>query len=438
MEAMRKLPTPPLWLFGLFEALQVVLATALMVALPVLGITLARSLSAFDPEAVGVLAGQVWLAIHASPLNLPGGDDWFHLVPLGFTLIPFLLAWRAGRRLAQGAYPSQLWQGLAAFTLGCAAAAVAVAAFAQGDPGTQVWAGVSAGVLMGVGSLAGCYAEARSATRMIGVDLETLVEQLSQQLKWAGSYLWAVLRGGAVAAVAGLGLSAALLAGWIAFRWMDIANAYQELGAGLWGGIGVTLLHLGLVPNVVLWTLAYTTGAGFAMGSGSPVGPLAAELGSVPEVPLLAALPASVLEYSWAVLTLPLTAGVIAGWWLMREGENHFDDWCQLKLKLRPVSLTVSTAALGLLTGLVAAALLVGPLWLSHISLGIGRMTDIGPHAGLAAGMFGAWTAVGTIVGYLAAPATALTRRRRAARRSVDGPARTKEPGDSAESFSSS
>ena len=424
IEGMRRLPTPPLWIFGIYEAVQAILATALLVALPVLGFTLADGVSGFDPEAAGTLAAQVWLVVHAAPLNMAdiGAEPaagWFHLVPLGFTLIPFLLAWRAGRRLAQGAYPYQLWQGLLAFTLSYAGAGVGLAAFAQDDPGAQVWAGVAAGTLVGTGSLCGCYAEARSATRMIGVDLEARVEQYSQQLKWAGAYLWAVLRAGVVAAVAAVGLSALLLAGWLGSQWMQIANSYQQIDAGIWGGIGLTLLHLGLVPNAVLWTLAYAAGPGFSMGAGSPVGPFSTELGAVPEVPLLAALPHQVHAFSPVVLALVLLAGVAAGWWLMREGENHVDDWCQLKLRFRAVSLTLSTLTLGVLTGLVTSGLLIGPLWLSHISLGMGRMNDVGPHAAIAAGLVGAWVAVGVMLGYLLVPATAPSRRRRAARREV-------------------
>ncbi|WP_120003253.1 DUF6350 family protein [Nesterenkonia muleiensis] len=416
MGMMRRLPAPPLWLFGLFEAVQAVLVTTLLVALPVLGTALARHWGDFDPLASSELAAQVWLVIHAVPLNLeaegPGG--WFHVVPLGFTLVPLMLSWRAGRRLAQGAYPHQLWQGLLAFTALYAGAAVGLAHFSLADPGTLVWSGVAAAVLTGLGSLAGCYAEARSATRMIGVDLEAKVESLSQQLKWAGAYLWAVLRGGTAAATAAVGLSSVLLAGWLSWRWMDVVNSYQELDAGIAGGVGLTLLHLGLAPNLLLWTLAYSTGAGFTMGSGSPVGPLETELGAVPAVPVLAALPDEVYDYSLATLAVPVLAGFIAGWWLMREGENHFDDWCQLKLKFRPFSLTVSTVTLAVLTGLVAGGLLIGPLWLSHISLGIGLMNDIGPHAGLTAGLLAAWIAAGTAVGYLlTAAAKLLVPRRR-------------------------
>lgn len=417
LKMMRKLPTPPLWLFGLFEAIQAVLATVLLVVIPVTGISLARNWQGFDPLAAGELAAQAWLVIHAVPLYLSEGETgWFHLVPLGFTLIPVLLAWRTGRRLAQGSYPSQLWQGLALFTAGYTAAGVGLARFAAQDPGTMVWAGVACTAVVGIGSLAGCYAEARSATRMIGVDLEARVEEFSQHLKWAGAYIWAVLRAGLVASVAALGLAAVLLAGWLAVQWMEVANSYQELGAGIFGGLGLTLLHLGLAPNMVLWALAYSTGSGFTLGTDAPVTPFTTELGGIPEVPVLGAVPQEAYTYAPAVLVLPVFAGVIAGVWFMREGENHFDDWCQLRLKVRAVSMTVSTLVLGALTGAVAAVVLIGPLWLSHISLGVGRMTDIGPHGMLTALLLACWVGLGTMIGYLAAPGVkmiSLPRRRR-------------------------
>lgn len=433
---MKKLPAPPLWLYGLFEALQAVLATALFVAVPVLGISIARTFGHTDVESTAELAGQIWLVLHGVPLHLPpeltGGDiaGWFHLVPLGFTLIPFLLAWRAGRRLAQGAYPQQLWHGLAVFSAGYAAAAVGISIFADQLPSTAVWAAMAAVLITGVGSLAGCYAEARSATRMIGRDLEARIEAVSQQLKWAGSYAWSVLRGGTVAAIAAVGFSALLLVGWIGAQWMDLVNAYQEFDAGIWGAAGLTLLQLGVLPNMVMWTLAYSTGGGFMAGTDAPVTPFRSEVGEVPDVPLLTIIPAEAHTYAPAVLAVPLLAGAVAGWWLMREGENHFDDWCQLKLKLRPVSLAASTLVQGLLTGVVAALLLILPLWLSHISLGVGRMTDLGPHAAVTAVLLGAWTALGCVAGYLLAPATALSRRRRAARAQVE------EDPDAEEAFS--
>ncbi len=422
------MPALPLWLLGLLEAVQVLLATALLVVLPVLAMSLAGGFEEIDLAFVSGLAAQIWMVVHGVPVELvialedgalgegvtiPDGG-WFHLVPLGLTLVPLALAWRAGRRLAQGAYADQLWQGLLPLVLAYAGAGAGLTVLAQ-DTAFEVHpelAGLCAALLMALGSLGGCYAEARSWTRMIGVDLEARIEEFSQQLRWAGSYAWAVFRAGVVACVVAVGLASLLLAGQLAVRWMDVVNVYQQLDPGFWGVIGLTLLHLGLLPNMILWALAYSTGAGFAMGTGTTVAPYAVELGPLPAVPIMGALPAGAAEYSMAVLALPVLAGVAAGWWLMREGENHLDDWFALRISLRPLSLTLSTLALGLFTGLAAAALAVGPLWLSHISLGVGRMTDLGPDAPLAAAMLGAWVGLGAIIGYLLAPAAHQVRRR--------------------------
>ena len=423
-----RLPSPPLWLVGLLEAAQVVLTTVLLVALPVLAMTWGGGFTEGNAGFIASLAAQIWLVLHGTPvelvvmlpegalgegLEIPDGG-WFHLLPMGLTLIPAALGWRAGRRLARGAYTDQLWQGLATLVLGYAAAGAGFSHLAVGESfrAEPHWAALCAALVVAVGSLSGCYAEARSWTRMIGVDLEAKVEELSQRLRWAGYYAWAILRAAAVACVAAVGLSAALLAGQLALSWMEMVNIFQRLDPGVWGILGLTLLHLGLAPNMVFWTLAYSTGAGFSVGAGSTVAPHAVELGAVPAVPVLGALPQAPGEATLAVLLLPVLAGVVGGWWFMREGENHLDDWFALRIPFRPVSLALSTLCLGVLIGAAAALLAVGPLALSHISLGVGRMTDIGPEALTAAGLLGLWVSAGSIIGYLAAPAAHQVRKR--------------------------
>lgn len=411
-----RLPTPPLWLIGLVEAAQILLITMLLVGIPVLAMSLAGGVSAFDLDSVLSLAAQVWLVLHGTPvelvvtleagalggaLDVPGGG-WFHLVPLGLTLIPLWLGWRAGGRIARGSYSDQLWQGLLPLVLTYAAGAAGIAWVAQAEAfQVMPWlAALCAAVLMSLAALAGCYAEARSAARMIGTDLEARIDELSQRLRWAGSYAWAVARAGLVGFVAACGLASLLLAAQLGMQWMEIANVYEQLNPGIIGVLGLTVLHLGLAPNLILWALAYSTGSGFALGTGTVVSPLGTELGAVPAVPVLAALPDQAHPYALLVLALPVLAGVVAGWWLMREGENHLDDWFTLRISWRPLAAGLSTLSLGVFTGLVTALLAVGPLWLSHISLGVGRMTDVGPNALLSAGMLGAWVALGAILGY--------------------------------------
>ncbi|WP_147103287.1 DUF6350 family protein [Nesterenkonia populi] len=412
-----RLPTPPLWLFGLLEGVQTVLLTALLIAVPTGLITFLADPAAWDVEGAGQAAGQLWLIMHAAPLDLSGEavgrDGVFHAVPLGLTLIPVLLSWRSGRRLAQGAYPTQLWLGLATFVLVLLAAAAGLAVWVETPFGatSPMWAALAAGGLALLASTGGCVSEARSVARMFGMDMEERIDRWSAPVKWAGAYLWAVLRAGAASAVAAVGLAAALLAGVVLAGWMDIANAYQQADAGWGGAVGLTVLQLALVPNLLLWTLAYTTGAGFSLGADAPVEPGFSAAAGVDYLPVLAVVPDHGFEHGWVVFALPVLAGLYAGVWLAREGENHFDDWCALRIRVRAVSLSISTLVLGALTGLVAAVLLVGPLWLSHLSLGVGRFADVGPDALLTAGLLGAWTAAGCAAGYLTAPLSRTFRR---------------------------
>ena len=423
-----RLPVPPLWLLGMVEAVQAVLATTLLIVVPVLAMTLAGGFSGGDPVFVMNFSSQIWLIVHGAPveLSLTAGaatvsaealpdSGWMHVVPLGFTLIPLGLGWRAGARLARGSYANQLWQGLLPLVVlyGGAGAGIGVLGTAGAITVSPVVAGLCAAAVMTIGALAGCYAEARSATRMIGVDLESAVERFSQRLKWAGHYLWAVTRAGAVAGIAAVGLSAVLFAGFLVSSWMDVANAYQQLDPGFWGVVGLTLLHLGVLPNLILWMLAYSTGAGFSVGEGTVLAPGTVDVAATPAVPVLAGLPDQTHPLTFAVIAVPVLAGAIAGWWLMREGENHLDDFFALRIGFRPASLTLSTLVMGLLTGTITAVLMIGPLWISHISLGVGRMSDLGPDPLISAGMLAAWVALGAVVGHLLAPLAHQRGRRR-------------------------
>ena len=77
------------------------------------------------------------------------------------------------------------------------------------------------------------------------------------------------------------------------------------------GGIALLLAQLAVVPNALVWAASYALGSGFALGAGSVVAPAATELGMLPGLPLLGALPAagpgSPLLLCW------LASGALAG-----------------------------------------------------------------------------------------------------------------------------
>ncbi|UWX97865.1 DUF6350 family protein [Arthrobacter zhaoxinii] len=408
-------PPMPLWLQGTFELGQAAVLSALLVLLPLVGVWFANGFTSLDFVSLARLGGQAWLLIHGVPLSLtfPAGElgeaaatGLLSFLPLGLTLIPFFLSWRAGRRLARASYTDQLWQALLG-ALGTYALIGAAAAYFCSTDAVRI--SVAAGALVpliaaGAGLIVGARIEAGSWVRLIGMDLTDWIARTSQHSRWAGSYMWAALRAGAVGTVAALGLSALLLVAALALNWAEITSVYERLDAGAVGGAVLTVVELGLMPNFMVWTLGWASGAGFSLGTGSIISPLETTVGPLPAVPVLAALPVGTMEYGYVALLIPVMAGILAGWWFLREGENHFDEWLSIKIRARWFTAPVSTLILGAIVGLVSGLLAAGTACLARGSLGIGRFVGLGPDPL----WLGLWVAaevgVGVVIGYAVGP----------------------------------
>lgn len=405
----------PLWLQGVLEALQLALLSAvpLLVAIVAVYLTVGFGSPAWD--LLARLTGQGWLLMHGVPLtvSLTIGETSaqqqsgvLSLIPLGLVLIPFFLARRAGGRLARAAYTDQLWQpmlssavvyavvGLTTGYVCRTAEASAPLPLAALVPLIPVLAGLMVGVRR----------EAGSWSPMIGQAGAEHLASWGQVSRWTGSYLWAAFRAAFVSVLAAVALSAALLAINVAVHWADIVAAYQGLRAGSVGGAVLTLIQGGFLPNLAIWTMAWAAGPGFALGAGSSVGPLATQVAPIPAIPMLAALPVGQLSWGVLALVIPVLAGVLGGWWFLREGENHLEDWFSLKVSPRWLSTGLSTVCLGVGIGVLTGAMAAGFAWLSRGSLGIGRLTEIGPDPLATAVWIAVEVALGVMIGHTAAP----------------------------------
>ena len=408
-------PPMPLWLQGMFELGQAAVLSALVVILPLTGVWATNGFSDRDYASLARLSGQAWLLLHGVPLSLtyPAGTvgpeatgGLLSLIPLGLTLMPFFLCWRAGRRLARASYTDQLWQALLGALGTYSLLGIATAYFSANE---DVSISLAAGALIplisaGLGVIIGARVEAGSWVRLIGVDLTDWIARTSQHSRWAGSYLWAAIRAGVVGITAAIGLTAVLLVVALAISWAEIATIYQKLDAGIIGGIVLTVAQLGLLPNLIVWTLAWASGAGFSIGTGSIISPLETTVGPLPAVPVLAALPSGEPEFAYAALLIPVAAGVLAGWWFLREGENHFDEWLSIKIRARWFTASVSTLCLGAVIGIVSGLLAAAAALVARGSLGIGRFVDIGPDPLWTGIWIAGEVAVGVIIGYAAGP----------------------------------
>ena len=374
----------PLWLQGVVELIVTALFSALAVFAAMSAVWATKGFGDMEFSSVAAMSAHLWLLIHGVPLDLAAAfgasAGTMTLVPLGLSILPLLLCYRSGRRLARASYEGEflipVLSGSVTYAL------ISSAMYGWASPHPQPLQALNAALVpLGIvvaGLMWGGYREARSLSRMVGVDTAEQISQMSQYSRWAGSYAWAVVRAAVVAFVALIGLGAVLLGIGILAGWSQIVATYQELHAGAVGDTAVTLLQLGFLPNLVIYAIAWSTGAGFSFGAGTSVGLTSSDAGTLPMLPILGAVPESMGTFGLVGLLVPLGAGAIAGWWFLREGEDHLDEWVAPKVPFRPLSALISAVALGVVTGILTSfgALWLG--WISYGSLGIGRFTEVG------------------------------------------------------------
>ncbi|WP_314657960.1 DUF6350 family protein [uncultured Rothia sp.] len=374
----------PLWLQGVVELIVTALFSAVAVFAAMSAVWATKGFGDMEFSSVAAMSAHLWLLVHGVPLDLAAAfgasAGTMTLVPLGLSILPLLLCYRSGRRLARASYEGEflipVLSGSVTYAL------ISSAMYGWASPHPQPLQALNAALVpLGIvvaGLMWGGYREARSLSRMVGVDTAEQISQMSQYSRWAGSYAWAVVRAAVVAFVALIGLGAVLLGIGILAGWSQIVATYQELHAGAVGDTAVTLLQLGFLPNLVIYAIAWSTGAGFSFGAGTSVGLTSSDAGTLPMLPILGAVPESMGTFGLVGLLVPLGAGAIAGWWFLREGEDHLDEWVALKVPFRPLSALISAVALGVMTGILTSfgALWLG--WISYGSLGIGRFTEVG------------------------------------------------------------
>ena len=340
-------------LAGLRAALVAGLLGLLVVIVPVL------ALWAVDDRAGAGLAdavrtgAQLWLVAHGASLEVPGGA--YGLTPLGLLAVPGWLLLRAGRAPGWGSQdpdrpdPRLLLLHVAAVAVPYATLTGTVALLSATDAvaATPVSAVLSPMLLAGAAVVVGGRSRLHTApAALLGLVRPVLV-----------ATVWLV---GAGALLVGASLAVHLP------RAAELAGSSEP---GVVGGLGLLLAGLALVPNAVLWGASWLAGPGFAVGAGTAVGPFGHELGPVPALPLLAALPGGGLP-GWVgvlVLAVPVTAGLLAGLLVHRT---------------EPDASATRTACRSALVGAVTGAVWAVLAWGSGGPVGGERLAQVGPNLG--------------------------------------------------------
>ncbi|MBX3100281.1 MAG: hypothetical protein KF761_11960 [Salinibacterium sp.] len=362
----------------LFAAFEAILVAAIGIAIPLLPLTLLWGIHyglAIDWTVFWRAAVDMWLLGHgvditmtldpatAAALGFAGAGTPITLTiaALGFALVTALLGIRAGRRVAETRY-RLLGLIVSLFTFGLVSFAVTFSALHVFARPSLVQGTLLPTIMFAVGALIGL----RRARRQASPVATPVRDWLGDRTITTRTILTTGMRG-AVGAVAGVVLLASLVtAGAIGFSYARIISLYESLHTEVLGGIAITLGQLAFLPNIVIWTASWLVGPGFALGTGSAVSPLATQLGPVPAIPLLGALPQGQLAFGFVGLLVPVVVGFLVG--------AILGPTARRSLERRELVLVA------LLLGFVAGVLLGLLAWISGGAAGPGRLAEVGPN----------------------------------------------------------
>jgi hypothetical protein len=204
-------------------------------------------------------------------------------VPLGMTVLVGVIAWRAGRGLADAAGELgeaarlPLVQAGALQTIAFAAVCGVAAKFSTlGTSHVSVFAATLAGLLLF--ALTGGVSFVRSSA---------LADEVAE---WTPYWVGPALRAACAGLLVYLGAGALLVAGSLVVHRERVEALSGQLGGG-WSGVPILLLGALAAPNAAIAGASYLAGPGFAVGSGSAVGLGSTVHGTLPAFPVLGAVP---------------------------------------------------------------------------------------------------------------------------------------------------
>jgi hypothetical protein len=164
-------------------------------------------------------------------------------------------------------------------------------------------------------------------------------------------------------------ISSVLLMFALMLGWVEVLRLYQALSLSFLGGLMLTLGQLAVLPNLIVYGMAWITGAGFSIGAGSFVSPLASQLGPLPALPVFAALPTAGIDRGIVFAMIPVVAAMIATLLARKSTE---------KMRWEFASSFSAAAVLASFSALVSAALALALAFLASGSLGPGRFVEVG------------------------------------------------------------
>ncbi|MFT4299388.1 MAG: DUF6350 family protein [Aeromicrobium sp.] len=308
-----------------------------------------------SPLGTARVVTRIWLVAQGSAISIDGTR--ITLIPWGGLLVAVaLVAAMAWRQVREPVAEPAAFAATVAGTYAVAASVLTALANDQGATVPTIRAALVTFVLGGVGGAAG-YALAHGVP-------DAWWPQGRPQVR-------AVLAGAGWSAFGVFVAALVLVVAMIALHVERAASLWAMLDPGFGGGLGLALVCVLCVPTLALWAVAVLLGPGFGVGTDTSVDLMHANLGQLPGLPVLAALPAPGDIPGWAFLLalVPALSAGWAGWHLVRSGRLDLavDFWWGVGL----------AAGAGGLGGVLLAVL----AYASSGAVGPGRMAQVGPES---------------------------------------------------------
>jgi len=296
-------------------------------------------------STAGVLGAALpgWLAAHQVPIGLGGFE--FGALPLLPTALVLVLTARTALGAAERlgfTSPREAGHvvGAVAFTQGGCGLVFALAHTGRHVDVDPLAAFYYPALVAGLGATAGvfrrCGLGAALAARADGVAVRGLAA-------------------GAVAVALLLAAGAAVFTFGLLTSTGTVRELFGTAAPGIGSGLGMLLLCLGYLPNAVIAGTSFVAGPGFTFGD-LVFSPVELSAGTVPGLPLLAALPAEQASW-WPVLCLlPFGVGVLVGRRL-----RYVADDPVTRMRAVAVAAGVVALAFAVLAGSAGGRLGVGP-----------------------------------------------------------------------------
>lgn len=350
-----------------------------------------------DAGAVIGAASQLWLLAHGGGLRI--GPVVWTLTPLGLTAVLVWVVSRAAvwawRRSTPGDAADLSGRTVRARLSGCATSTLLPLAGAYAGLAVLVTVVTGGGVARAGFTLLGGLGVALVGG-VWGLTREGALQLIPLLPPWARALPSAVVT--AVGTVVASGAVALAVSLWLhRERVTGIAEGLGTEGGSL---LQLFIAQLAFWPNLVIWAGAWTLGAGFRFGTGSVVSPAGTDLGLVPSIPVVGALPNEGVGH-WSLLWL--LTGVVAGGLAAVTA-----------LRRRPQARLEETTGVSALAGLLAAVAYAALAAVSRGDLGSERMTELGPRLPELLLLGGALLGLSALVVGLA---TGVARQRRGSRR---------------------